>query len=400
MLNLSKLIPQLHKIHRSLNDQAQKEHLVQAKRCFQDSTINDAEFAAKLMASRNTSYWSLPIAQIDDNEIRSGYSSRKKASIWSGSCAIVAADGSQIMPSRHEIANCYLINIGTCSIIYGDSPDSSLESVPWFYSNEELLPVVNGRRQIADEQFVSLERNLKEIETLCAKALKLKEKNKQVLSLLDGSLIPWSLNRMSEGYQKHYQETIDASLSKLQEAQIPLLGYVSRSRSFDLVNGLRVWRCPYPTSDCTLYCSGLEETKFPCSDITPVTDRQLLMEELPYGNYTEAFSCISKLSRIFKPENAIVFLYLNVGAEIARIELPLSLLEQNGLLEFALGAVLKQVQLGMGYPVSLTEAHNQALIRGKERKEFFSLIEQQLVNQGDRSLQLSPKEFAKRQGMV
>ena len=81
MLNLNKLIPQLNKIHRSLDDQAQKEHVIQAQQCLQDSTINDTEFAAKLMASKNTSYWSLPIAQIDDNEIRSGYSSRKKASI-------------------------------------------------------------------------------------------------------------------------------------------------------------------------------------------------------------------------------------------------------------------------------------------------------------------------------
>jgi hypothetical protein len=400
MLNLHKLIPQLSKIKRSLDPQAEQEHVLQAQACLADGTTNDAEFAAKLMASRNSSYWSLPIAQIGNNEFCSGYANRKKLNPWSEAYAVIAADGSQIMPSRHEIANCYLINIGTCSINYGKESSSNLESIPWFYANEELLPIIDGRRQITDEQFVSLERNLKEVETLGTKALELQRTNKYVLALLDGSLIPWSLNRMSEGYQKHYQEAMDAVLSKLQKAQIPILGYVSRSRSFDLVNGLRVWRCPYPTSDCSLYCSGLEETNFPCSEITPVTDRQLLMGQLPFAHCTEAFSCTSKLSRIFKPENAIVFLYLNIGAEIARIELPLSLLKQTALLEFALGAVLKQAQLGMGYPIALTEAHNQALIRGKERKEFFSLVEQQLVNRGDRALQLSPKELAKRQGMV
>ena len=40
---------------------------------------------------------------------------------------VIAADGSQIFPDRHEIANCFLINIGYVVIHYGSGGAARVE---------------------------------------------------------------------------------------------------------------------------------------------------------------------------------------------------------------------------------------------------------------------------------
>lgn len=52
---------------------------------------------------------------------------------------IFATDGSQIAPSHHEIAYCYLINVGRVAIAYGQGQRPHLDSVPQLvYDPDEL----------------------------------------------------------------------------------------------------------------------------------------------------------------------------------------------------------------------------------------------------------------------
>jgi NurA domain len=52
---------------------------------------------------------------------------------------VLATDGSQIAPSHHEIAYCYLINVGRVALHYGDSRYPLLDSLPEvFYRPEDL----------------------------------------------------------------------------------------------------------------------------------------------------------------------------------------------------------------------------------------------------------------------
>ncbi|RAQ48339.1 nuclease, partial [Arthrospira sp. O9.13F] len=52
---------------------------------------------------------------------------------------VFATDGSQIAPNAHEIAYCYLINIGRVVLYYGQSRHPILDSVPEiFYRPEDL----------------------------------------------------------------------------------------------------------------------------------------------------------------------------------------------------------------------------------------------------------------------
>ena len=62
------------------------------------------------------------------------------------------------------------------------------------------------------------------------------------------------------------------------------------------------------------------------------------------------------------------FYYLNGGAEIARVEVPDWLAEDSELLALSHAMLVKQCQLGLGYPVATSEAHEQAVISGHDSR--------------------------------
>jgi hypothetical protein len=82
------------------------------------------------------------------------------------------------------------------------------------------------------------------------------------------------------------------------------------------------------------------------------------------------------------------------------VEFPVWLAEDSELLDQSLAIVLSQIEKGFGYPVALAEAHNQAVVRGGDRRRFFALLEQQLVRTGLRSIGTSYKEARKRNTVV
>ena len=52
---------------------------------------------------------------------------------------VIATDGSQIAPNHHEIAYCYLLNIGRVMLHYGQNRHPLLDSLPEvFYRAEDL----------------------------------------------------------------------------------------------------------------------------------------------------------------------------------------------------------------------------------------------------------------------
>ena len=83
------------------------------------------------------------------------------------------------------------------------------------------------------------------------------------------------------------------------------------------------------------------------------------------------------------------FYYLNGGAEIARVEVPDWLAEDTELLALSHTMLVKQCQLGLGYPVAISEAHEQAVITGHDREEFrrltLMLLEQRGLPNGPES---------------
>ncbi|MBX9685079.1 MAG: DNA double-strand break repair nuclease NurA, partial [Candidatus Obscuribacterales bacterium] len=201
-------------------------------------------------------------------------------------------------------------------------------------------------------------------------------------------------------FQQDLLERFSMELDAFNAARLALVGYISHSRSSDIVNNLRIWSCPYPGSRCQLYCAAINEEEFPCSSFWPLSDRQLISSKIPQNSRSNFFLSAARCSAALEARNQVCFAYLNLGQESARLEIPRWLFDDKELLDFSLSALLSQIQKGQGYPVSLAEAHNMAVIRQADRSQFFQVLAHELMLGKKSHISVSPKESKKRRGIV
>jgi hypothetical protein len=309
---------------------------------------------------------------------------------------VVATDGSQIAPSHHEIAYCYLINIGRVALHYGQNRHPLLDSLPEvFYRPEDLY--ISRQWGIRTEEWMGYCRTVSETIALADLALAQQSSlppSPPLLALVDGSLIHWFLESLPEAARDRLLPSILQAWERLRQAQVPLVGYLSAARSGEALNFLRLHTCPYSVPDCQTHCPGQTE-QAPCQVLSPLRDTALWALLLEPGQR----SCLWRSSaRILESygTHRIYFCYVNVGSEIARIEFPQWVAEDADLLNTALCLILSQVQKGYGYPVALAEAHNQAVVRGGDRARFFALLEREMIRAGLKNIATSYKEARKR----
>ena len=305
---------------------------------------------------------------------------------------VIATDGSQIAPNHHEIAYCYLINVGRIVLHYGQNRQPLLDSLPEvFYRPEDLY--ISRQWGIRTEEWMGYRRTASEATILAELACAVQTKV-PTLAMVDGSLIYWFLEQMPESARDHILPPILEAWSQLRDSGIPIMGYISASRSGEALNFLRLQACPYSVPDCITYCPNQLE-KAPCQVLDPLRDTALWTIQLKPGQRSALWRSSARIIDLYGA-HAIYFCYIHVGTEIARIEIPAWVAENPDLLDQSLGLMLAQVQKGYGYPVALAEAHNQAVVRGGDRTRFFALLEQQMIKAGLRNVGTSYKEARKR----
>ncbi|ASC73313.1 hypothetical protein XM38_042770 [Halomicronema hongdechloris C2206] len=306
---------------------------------------------------------------------------------------VLATDGSQISPSHHEIAYCYLINVGRVVLHYGQSRYPRLDSLPQvIYRPEDLY--ISRQWSIRTEEWMGYQRTV-------AEAVALAELADQVtgdvpaLALVDGSLIYWFLESLPQAACDRILPPILAAWDRLKQTQIPLVGYLSASRSGEALNFFRLQSCPYQQPDCLSHCPGPGD-QAPCQVFNPLRDTTFWATQLAPGQRSPLWRSSAPLLQHYHDDQAIYFCYVHVGAEIARLEMPAWVATNPQLLSQALNLSLTQVQKGYGYPVILAEAHNQAVVRGGDRTRFFALLEQEMIRAGLKNVGTSYKEARKR----
>jgi len=399
MLDFNKLAPQIAGLEgASFAEKTEhQEALLGACEAFENASADSSAFVEKLCRNADSVLWplSVPMQNLKTTRDCAEFSEFKDA------VTVIGVDGSQIMPSHHEVHACYLLNIGIAAISYNSAHKAILDSRPTlFHRQEDIYPLVDRRRLHIDELYVSLERNILELQTLAELSVAHQAKGQDVVALVDGSLIPWSVEKLSARYKNAFLQRMKDALEVFRIYRIPLLGYLSNSRAADVVNTLRVSICPYEQSDCRRHCGDLNEEDFPCSRIWPLPDRLLYAQSLAVGQCSGSFLSAASVAKSFSYDHSICFAYMNVSSEVARLEFPRWLQATPDLFEFALSVVRSQVRKGMGYPVCLAEAHNQAVIRGADRDRFFQLMTNQMVDLGISRVSVSPKESRKRRGFV
>ena len=342
---------------------------------------------------------------------------------------VIATDGSQIAPNHHEIAYCYLLNIGRVVLHYGQNRLPLLDSLPEvFYRPEDLY--VSRQWGIRTEEWMGHLRTASEATVLAELAGAVVRSHKRAegageagvaggeisiqnpkskiqnplasspqpltpsLAMVDGSLIYWFLDQLPQDARDQILPPILEAWDRLRELGIPLMGYLSASRSSEALNFLRLQACPHEVPDCISYCPNQLE-KLPCQVLDPLRDTALWAVQLQPGQRSTFWRSSARILDLYD-SHAIYYCYVHVGTEIARIEVPAWVAENPELLDQSLGLMLAQVQKGYGYPVALAEAHNQAVVRGGDRARFFALLEQQMIKAGLKNVGISAKEARKR----
>ncbi|MEH2434122.1 MAG: DNA double-strand break repair nuclease NurA [Nostoc sp.] len=305
---------------------------------------------------------------------------------------VIATDGSQIAPNHHEIAYCYLLNIGRVVLHYGQNRHPLLDSLPEvFYRPEDLY--MSRQWGIRTEEWMSFRRTASETTVLAELACAAKGEA-PALAMVDGSLIYWFLEQLPMDARDRILPPILEAWQQMRDAQIPLMGYLSASRSIETMNFLRLLACPHPEPDCKTYCPNQLE-KLACKIFEQLRDTSVWATRLKPGQRSTLWRSNSPILELYG-DQTIYFCYVHVGTEIARIEVPAWVAENLTMLDQALGLMLAQVQKGYGYPVAIAEAHNQAVVKGGDRTRFFALLEQQMIKAGLKNVGTSYKEARKR----
>ena len=336
-----------------------------------------------------------------ENGLVGGYPPSLPPDDWS----VVSVDGSHIDVDRHLPVGCYLINLGGCTLIYGSNPDARLFRRPRLAFDERELYLTDqsnpANEEVVQGPLLGLVRTVKEMHRL-VEAVKETPRELPTLALVDGSLVLWGLS--GQGYKPFIREAIiqEGLLVALDELQdlaqhrlLTLAAYVSLPRSTEVVNAVRCCLCPHDLSRCRESCSNRRSIQTPCNDANGFQDRELFQALLTEGWRSPTYLTNSSVPRESYGEHKIYFYYLNVGPEIARVEIPHWVAKDETLLSLGHGLILDQCRRGQGYPVAISEAHEQAVITGSDRQMFKRMMAEALEREG-LPVYTSEKERSKR----
>jgi len=296
---------------------------------------------------------------------------------------VIATDGSHIDVDRHQPTHCYLINIGGVVLRYGPRPDAQLDSAPHLYASDEELvitsPGMQGREQPVEGALLGIKRGVEECKRLAELAADLPAGSKAV-ALIDGSLIMWSLEAYPDFVsdimlEKGFLTYLEQIRKLNDDREIPVASYISYPRSSDVVNALKVALCPRETVDSDK-CSECKTRE--CEFVDGVRDRELFTALLKPGERSALFISPSKIQKHYG-KNIVHFFYLKLDEEIARIEIPQWVAQDEKRLNLVHTLVLDQCRRGQGYPVALGEAHEKAVITGADRENFWQMVESSLI---------------------
>ncbi len=299
---------------------------------------------------------------------------------------LLAADGSQVNPSRHDAVEFGLINIGLIRMAPGQ-PHAPRETV---FSTLLMFDDLRSPDGPLTEDLVALRRDLYERTRLAEAA---RSEPQPVVALTDGPLELFGEPKDDDRYQETFNQYLDA-LELTASMNVVSAGYVDKPRADLLVRLLELSLY----SPENLRQAGRERPLF------GVTDNQLFAARLQPGERSAVFSIQSSSAEKFSQRSAglaLHFFYLNVGREghpwLARVEVPAWVSRQAEMINLLQHTLLAQcAQLGgRPYPYALHRAHEIAVVTFQEKEQLAALIQAELRRQGVDIGEKSYKQAAK-----
>jgi hypothetical protein len=292
---------------------------------------------------------------------------------------LLAADGSQVNPSRHDAMPFGVINIGVFRM------DSTMQSPPREIVETHLLSLdeLYNEYGLVGEEVIALRRDLRERQKLAMLAAEIRG---TVLALTDGPLELFRDPQGSKDTQQDFEQYLGV-LRQLAQLGTVTAGYVDRPGS-DLV--VRMLELFDPKSE-----NGTKRS------LQPLTDAFLFRDRLPPTARAAIFSIQSRSALSFSGETALHFFYLNTGSagkpSLARVEIPAWVAEDKSRVGLLHTVLLEQCRhLGAApYPYALHRSHEIALVTLIDKAQIEAMIGRVMISQGMTPPMPSNKQFAK-----
>lgn len=304
---------------------------------------------------------------------------------------ILAADGSQINPSRHDSVPFGVVNVGAFRIAPGSGqmPQERVHSE--LLAGDELYTSNGGA---IGEEVVALRRDLAERGLLAFLAEQERQADPQVriAALTDGPLEPFVRDPQERPeLNEQFQDYLKA-LRAIASPQVAAAGYVDKPRSDLLVRLLELVDLAQRDH---LERAGHERS------LPGVTDAGLLAGLLQPGDRSAVFALQSRSMAAFTGEIALHFFYLNVGRvgvpSLARVEIPAWVAQDAALLEMLHAILVDQCRMlgNRPYPYALHRSHEVAIVRFEEKQQLMTMIEMEMRRRGIDVEDISPKQGTK-----
>jgi hypothetical protein len=293
---------------------------------------------------------------------------------------VIATDGSQIEPDRHSGADFFLLNVGWAVVRYGANPFAELTSEPALFYEPDDTYITHGQRRVPiQDRHLAAKRAGMEIERAARLAAAWQREEPDLVVLADGTLALWVLEERPDDFlRRALLEPYVEQLQRLRDLDVPLASYISRPRSVEVSALLQEAVCFGPSGGCDRCLSDVDE---PCV-FDRLPDRDLFGRLAP-GERSVLFEMTLPQGLVdFYDDLVPRFFYLNVGAEIARVEVPPWTADNPPRLDLVQAVVLDQCQKGLGYPNVLARAHEQALVSGQDRLAFEYLRDAMQTREG------------------
>ncbi|MBV6452640.1 MAG: hypothetical protein MHPDNHAH_03400 [Anaerolineales bacterium] len=296
---------------------------------------------------------------------------------------LIAADGSQIVPNRHDALQYYVINVGAIAMQTGSG------LVPEVFTDTELHMLDEFEDTFFSDSQVALQRDVAERKKLLEVAQKYQG---TIIALTEGQLELWGAvdSDNSRDFEKSLQDYLNV-LKEMEKQKIITSGYVDKPGANWVVRLLEIATIPHDE------LPNLKKYR----PFLGVTDLWLFSQILGKHQRSAIFTLQAKSAEKYKDSLAIHFFYINVGdkknPKIARVDIPQWVVNDKKALGNLHNALIEQCKIMGNEPVPyvLHRAHEIAVVTHREKEEIDRILALAIRNNGGEVGEISGKQSAK-----
>ena len=286
---------------------------------------------------------------------------------------IIAIDGSQALPSRHDAYAYYLINVGWIIYQHGSGMAPLEDSDPklHYLGDGETEDILEFRSNL-----VSIQRDMSEIGQLSDTVWENRTSPAPILAILDQRLqyFPIGVNDSRESAQ--FVDTWIRGMTKIRDSGAYLAGYIDRPETGAIITLLNTLDIDQPKFNVKTL-----------SDRPHLSDRVIFSRLLKPGQRSTVFEVVNQSTNYapFRESNQeISFFYFKPPKSngISRVDVPTWAAQQPDTIETIHTLLLEQCKLLGDYPYVLTRADEIAVVRRSDQEYLDHLVSIEMARKG------------------